>query len=77
MGETVTQLEHRVRQAVDRLKSLDAERQHLARELQGLREEASHLRLADRDRQDALAGAVTALEALARDLEEDMSREDA
>lgn len=77
MGETVTLLEHRVRQVVDRLKSLDAERQHLARELAGLREEASHLRLADRDRRDALAGAVTALEALARDLEEDMPREDA
>ncbi|HET9300193.1 MAG TPA: hypothetical protein VFO11_09610 [Candidatus Polarisedimenticolaceae bacterium] len=77
MGETVTLLEHRVRQVVDRLKSLDAERKHLVRELEGLREEASHLRLSDRERREALAGAVTALETLARDLGEDTPREDA
>jgi FtsZ-binding cell division protein ZapB len=77
MGETVTLLEHRVRQVVDRLKSLDAERQHLARELEGLREEASHLRLADRERRVALTGAAAALDALARELGEDAPREDA
>lgn len=77
MGETVTLLEHRVRQVVDRLKSLDAERQHLARELAALREEASHLRLAERDRREALVGAVASLEALARDLDGDAAREDA
>ncbi|HEX5044231.1 MAG TPA: hypothetical protein VFV75_15085 [Candidatus Polarisedimenticolaceae bacterium] len=71
MGETVTLLEHRVRQVVDRLKSLDAERQHLARELEGLREEASHLRLSDRERREALAGAAASLEALARELGQD------
>jgi hypothetical protein len=76
MGETVTLLEHRVRQVVDRLKSLDAERQHLARELEGLREEASHLRLTDRERREALAGAAASLEALARELGQD-GREDA
>jgi FtsZ-binding cell division protein ZapB len=77
MGETVTLLEHRVRQVVDRLKSLDAERQHLARELDGLRQEQSQLRLQERDRREALTGAVAALETLARDLEEDAAREDA
>jgi hypothetical protein len=77
MGETVTLLEHRVRQVVDRLKHLDAERVRLTRELEGLREEASHLRLADRDRCQALTGAATALDALARDLGLDQAREDA
>ena len=70
MGETVTLLEHRVRQVVDRLRHLDAERARLARELQGLREEA-------RDRRQALTGAATALDALARELGEDQAREDA
>jgi FtsZ-binding cell division protein ZapB len=77
MGETVTLLEHRVRQVVDRLKSLDAERGRLRRELEALREEAGHLRLADRDRREALTGALAALDALARDLGDDAAREDA
>jgi len=68
MGDTVTLLEHRVRQVVDRLRTLDAERQRLTRELEGLREEASHLRLTEKDRREALAGAAATLEALAQEL---------
>ena len=77
MGETVTLLEHRVRQVVDRLKRLDAERARLTHELEGLRTEASQLRLADRDRCQALTGAAAALDALAADLAEDGTGEDA
>ena len=55
MAETVTLLEHRVRQAVERLRSLDGERQQLTRELQG--------------REQAIAEAADALDALARELE--------
>ena len=42
MGETVTLLEHRVRQVVERLKGLDAERERLTRELTSLRDGATH-----------------------------------
>ena len=77
MGDTVTPLEHRVRQVVDRLKTLDGERLRLTRELQGLREETSHLRLADRDRRETLAGAAATLEALAQELGPETGREDA
>ena len=70
MGDTVTQLEHRVRQVVDRLKALDGERLRLTHELQGLRE-------ADRDRRETLAGAAATLEALAQELGPETGREDA
>ena len=69
MGETVTLLEHRVRKVVERLRDLDAEREHLVRELEGLRE-------ADQGRRQALAEAAQTLDGLARELSEDL-REDA
>ena len=57
MGETVTLLEHRVRQVVERLKGLDAERERLTRELTSLRQEAKH--------------AADTLDLVARDLSEE------
>ena len=76
MAETVTLLEHRVRQVVERLKSLDAERDRLTRELEGLREESRHLRQADQGRRRVVAEAADTLEGLARELSEEL-REDA
>lgn len=69
MAETVTLLEHRVRQVVERLRSLDAERERLTRELDGLRS-------AEQGRRQVLAEAAQTLDGLARELSEDL-REDA
>lgn len=69
MAETVTLLEHRVRQVVERLRSLDAERERLTRELDGLR-------AGEHGRQQVVAEAARALDGLARELSEDL-REDA
>jgi cell division protein FtsB len=69
MAETVTLLEHRVRQVVERLRSLDAERERLTRELDGLR-------AGEQGRRQAVAEAARALDGVARELSEDL-REDA
>jgi septal ring factor EnvC (AmiA/AmiB activator) len=68
MGDTVTRLEHRVREAVERLTALDGERGRLSGELESVRVEADRLRRDDDRRRKALSRAADALDGVARDL---------